>query len=391
MNSVAIICEYNPFHTGHAYHIGEARRLSGADNVLGIMSGFFVQRAEPAVFLPQTRAAMAIRSGMDAIIELPVAYSVASAQRFAEGAINVLSGIPSVKYVAMGVEDDPNILQRLTQIQCEQSPAFCAALHRYLESGLAYPAALTKATLDNVKDSPQHLCEIALRKPNNILAIEYLKALKKAQSDIRPIFIPRRGNGYNDTSDTGEYISATAARILIYEREFEKLRRYIPQDSFILIENEFENQKQIKDNFELLMAFALRQNDLSTAPDCSEGLDIKLSKVAKESQSLDEIISKCVSKRYTASRLKRIALQSLIGITKKHTDIQGMGRLIALSEKRKDLMHRLPNVAKRNSDYAAYLKGAKELAELDDRAADIYALITKRSGNLFWNRKPEII
>ena len=117
MSAVAIVCEYNPFHTGHAYHIAESKAICGAETVIGVMSGFFVQRAEPAFITPSVRAKAAVMNGMDCVIQLPTLFSCAAGNVFAEGAVRIISRIPEIKYLAMGTESDGNILREVAEIQ----------------------------------------------------------------------------------------------------------------------------------------------------------------------------------------------------------------------------------------------------------------------------------
>ena len=387
MASVAIICEYNPFHTGHAYHIRQTKKACDADTVIGIMSGCFVQRAEPAVLCPETRATAAIYSGMDCVVELPTVFSCAAGNTFARGAIKIISDIPSIKYLSLGAEDDGEILQRIAKAQSNESDDYKNKLQEYLSRGLPYAVAVTQATKYVLTDMEN--CTDILSKPNNILAIEYLKAIFSMSLDIKPIFVKRRGNGYNDDSENGEYISATAARKLIRQNSFEVLKPYIAEDSFEAFVNELQKHPVNRAAYNALTINALRTFDISSCLDAAEGLEHKLKESAEKYCSLDEIFADCKSKRYTMSRIKRICLQALLGITEKTMSAanDARGRLIALKNTRKDILKSLTGVAIKNTDYARFGADAQTIADSDGIAGGLYSLITARNGNSFWDRK----
>ena len=389
MNAVAIVCEYNPLHTGHVYHMREAKKACNANTVIGIMSGFFVQRAEPAVVSPSVRAKAAIGCGMDAVLEMPVVFSCAAGELFARGAIDCLARIRGINYLAMGVEDDPALLLRIAEIQTQENVVYRKELQRHLDNGLPYAAATTSATAAVIGEKERTQCEAALRKPNNVLAVEYVKALYRRNLSAQPVFIPRQGNGYNDTDTNGTYISATAARALLQEGDTEKLRPYIPRDCLQELRKEYETHRIRSDIYNALSVYALRTRNIAEAFDACEGIDKRLADCAKQYASLDEIITAAKSKRYTFSRIRRICLQTLLGITKEtmqHAD-GAAARLLAVKNTRKDLLRDLTGVAVRNTDYAALGNDALYVAQTDAMAGSIYALLTSRNGNLFWDRQ----
>ncbi len=392
MKAVAIICEYNPFHTGHAYHIAAAKQACDADTVIGIMSGCFVQRAEPAVVSPVVRAKAALYGGMDFVVELPVVFSCSAGSLFAEGGATIAGKIPAVKYLAMGTEDGGTALKAIAAVQAAEPPVYADTLHRCIGQGLPYAAAVTQATVAAMNGIlSARACESILKKPNNVLAIEYLKAITRHKLDITPVFIPRTGNGYNDDSTTGEYISATAARNLLASKDYATLGRYIPRNGLDELIVERENFAMKTEIYEALTVHALRTHTADDMAPCdaAEGIDGKLHKAALRYASLSDVLNACKSKRYTMSRLKRICLQTLLGITQESAKQAAFakGRLIGYRAERKNDVKHLCGVAVRNSDYAENEKTAA-LAQTDGKAGGIYSLITGRDGNLFWQRKP---
>lgn len=389
MNTVAIICEYNPFHSGHAHHIEEARQLCDADTVVGIMSGCFVQRAEPAVLPPNLRAQAAIHNGMDAVIELPALFSCAAGQLFAEGAVRILSRIPRITHLAMGVEDDGALLERIAAVQANEPPIFTETMKNELQSGKSYAAAITTATTAALNPKDKETCAAALQKPNNLLAVEYLKALRRLNVSLCPVFVPRAGNAYRDTSATGAHISASAARLLLQSGKVEQLKPYLPQSDFDAFIDEYKRHPIDESAYNALSVHALRHSDLSQAFDAGEGLDEKLRKCAAQQYSLANITAACTGKRHPLSRIRRICLQALLGITAESVSLSSdaAGRLIAVKNARKDLLRDLTSVAVQNTDYATFGPRAQRVAQIDGNAGSVWALITGRDGNAFWDRK----
>lgn len=199
MKYCAVICEYNPFHSGHAYQLDRAVKETAADGVIAVMSGPFVQRAEPAVVDEFLRAECALRNGADMVIELPVAIATAAGRDFARGAVNIVAALPDVKFLVMGCEDETHIAT-LADVQFTESESFKAVLKSALDAGASYPSAYTTATAVEAEKRgiDRNTSDIILKKPNNLLCIEYIKALKSLGSDIEPVLIKRRGSDYND-------------------------------------------------------------------------------------------------------------------------------------------------------------------------------------------------
>ena len=211
--TAGIIAEYNPFHLGHRYQMEETRKRTGADFILVVMSGNFVQRGEPAIFEKSQRARMALLCGADLVIELPVSYAAGSAEDFACGAVSLLSGLNCVDYLSFGSEEgDLEPLKEAASMLSEESPRFSSILQEKLRQGLSFPRARSLA-LEESGLSPRSLS--AASSSNNLLGIEYLKALERFSSSVQPVTIQRKGSGYHDNSmpeDDASYASASAIR-----------------------------------------------------------------------------------------------------------------------------------------------------------------------------------
>ncbi len=300
MKICAIICEYNPFHNGHLHHIQEAKRLSNADFILCLMSGNFVQRGEAAISDKYTRARHAVLAGADIVMELPTIYATSNAEFFAKGAIQLLSSIPSVTTLCFGAEcaDKQAFLQAAALLNDEPA-SVSAAIKQATNTGVSYAKARAEAWKELL---PRDL----MSSPNNILGIEYTRAIlaRTAKIDILPI--PRLGNEYNSETLNGSYASATAIRKAVQDGV--SIEKHVPayvQNDLIAAEN---------DRLEMLEKYALLQNEaqeIAKVCDCTEGLENALKKAAAKPAPLVEQLT---SARYTSSRIRRIALQNLLGI-----------------------------------------------------------------------------
>ena len=213
MKIVGLITEYNPFHNGHLYHIEESRRITGADAVIIVMSGDYIQRGAPAIMPKRLRAEMALKCGASAVFELPVCYSTWSAEYFALGAVSLLDRLGIVDAICFGSEcGDLPALKTLADILYEEPESYRTILKEHLKGGASFPAARQKALAHYT--GREQLSDL-LSDPNNILAIEYLKAIRKLNSTIEPYTIRRQGAGYHDSTLNPEYSSASAIRSLL--------------------------------------------------------------------------------------------------------------------------------------------------------------------------------
>ena len=269
MKIVGLITEYNPFHNGHLYHIHESLRITGADAALVVMSGDYVQRGTPAIMPKRLRTEMALYCGAGAVLELPVCYATGSAEFFALGAISLLDSLGIVDSVCFGSEcSDLPLLQKIAGLLVDEPEQYREILRHELKLGKSFPAARQTAVVFCTGD-PR--CADILKDPNNILGIEYLKALKKCGSSIRPYTIRRKGAGYHSSQLDGLYSSASAIRSLLAYSSSSIHTEFAGDDStelsFSDILNELGNQVP-KKCLELLSDFhkiqyPVYQNDFS--------------------------------------------------------------------------------------------------------------------------------
>lgn len=318
---LGIVCEYNPFHNGHLYHLEQSKRMTGSNYTVAIMSGNFTQRGSTSLIDKWSKAEAAINCGVDLVIELPVLYATSSAENFAEGAVKILDSLKVVDYISFGAEtSDTDILTTFADILYKEPKKYKTLLSHELGKGLSYPKARENALLMYLNDIRKYVN--VLSSPNNILGIEYIKALKKYKSNIMPISIARFESGYHDTGYTSNIASATAVRNIVKNGGFDILKRLLPAPSYGILMNNIKQGHIVPDLsvFEKQIIYNLRKMDvaeIAELPDVSEGLEFAIKKAANSCNSIVEFLNIIKSKRYTSTRIQRILLYSLLGITKK--------------------------------------------------------------------------
>lgn len=327
---LGIIAEYNPFHNGHLYHLKESKKATGAEYTVAIISGNFTQRGSTSIIDKWKKTEMALQNGVDLIIELPVLYSISSSENFAEGSIKILNSLGIINFLSFGSEtSDIKILSNFANILYDEPKEYKKILSNYLDTGLSFPKARENALLEYIKnfedvntnfDNYQNI----LSSPNNILGIEYLKALKKYKSSIKPVCIKRSIADYNssDISINTSIASATAIRELIKNKNFNTIKTVIPEKSYLILADCINSGCIIPDLncFEKEIIYVLRKmsiKEIANLPDVSEGLEFLIKKAVNSCNTLTELLNTIKSKRYTITRLQRILLYALLDISKK--------------------------------------------------------------------------
>lgn len=317
---LGIIAEYNPFHNGHLLHLEKSKKICDAQYSVCVMSGNFVQRGNTSIVNKWIRAEMALKSGVDLVLELPTVYSISSAENFAEGAIKLLNSLKIVDTISFGSENsDINVLNRISSVLHEEPKQYLEFLNSESKKGLSFPKARENAILLYLNDK-KYLN--ILNQPNNTLAIEYLKALKKYKSHISPISVKREKVFYNSNCIVDEYASATAIRNMIINEQFNDIRKVVPTSSYNLLMNEIEKGHLVIDisKFEKEILYAIRRlsaDDIKNIPEVTEGLENAIKNASNSCNNLAELINIVKSKRYTQTRIQRILLYILLNITKK--------------------------------------------------------------------------
>ncbi len=387
---LGIIAEYNPFHNGHLFHLNESKKLTGSSYTVAIMSGNFSQRGNTSIIDKWSKAKSAIECGVDLVVELPVLYSTSSAENFAEGAIKILDSLKVVDYLSFGVETaDINLLNNIATVLNEEPKEYKSLLSEELKKGLSYPKARENALMIYLNDIKKY--SNVLSSPNNILGIEYIKALKKYNSIIQPIAMPRHESGHNDLNYHGNIASSTAIRNITKNNGFDILRKLMPEPSYTNLIKNIKVGHVVPDLsvFEKEIIFNLRKMsiyDISQLPDVSEGLEFAIKNAANSCNSLVELLNIIKSKRYTQTRIQRILLYSLLGITKKDIAIskktQPYVRVLGFNEKGKYL---ISEVAKANPKLNIITsvkkftdknlnRNLKSMLEKDIWATDVYTI-----------------
>lgn len=310
MKVCGIVCEYNPFHKGHAYQIEDTRRQLGEDTcIISVMSGNFVQRGEASICSKFARGEMAVEAGVNLVIELPTVYAMASAEYFAKGAIEILKATGVCDYISFGSEcDDLNLLKE-TAFHVK-SDEFINKIKEEMKNGVSFPKARTLALEDKAMKN-------IIEKPNNILAIEYINALK--DSDIKFINVKREGAHHDSEETVGDIASASNIRNFIhFENEYKK---FLPETSASILEREIKKgMAPIKTtDFESMILYSLRKmtfDDMKKLEGSQDGLAERLYKATGKANCLEDIYTAIKTKRYTLSRIRRLVMQAFLGITK---------------------------------------------------------------------------
>ncbi len=387
---LGIIAEYNPFHNGHFYQIEEAKRQTGAEYVIAVMSGNFTQRGNTSLVNKWAKAKMAIANGVDIVLELPTVYSISSAENFAEGAIKILDSLKIVDTLCFGCETaDFATLNNVANVLYNEPKEYMAILNHELGKGLSYPKARENAILMYLNDIKRYAN--VMSGSNNILGIEYLKALKRLKSEMKPFSIERKKVYYNEERIVDEFASSTAIRKLIATEQYDDVRKVMPRNSYLILKEEIRKGNYVLDliKYEKEILYALRRmslREIEELADVTEGLENAIKKAADSCNNLMDLVNIIKTKRYTQTRIQRILLYALLGITKK--DMQNSKkvipytRVLGFNAKGKEMLSDICNINPKIqmvTSVKKYLeknnnKILKEMLEKDIFATNIYTL-----------------
>lgn len=307
MKICTAICEYNPFHNGHLYHLKHIRESYNPDLIIIFMSGNFTQRGEMAILDKHTRAIHAIKAGADAVIEIPAVFSTQTAEIFAKGGVKLINSLNGNKLLCFGAEsDDKSSFTNIAKILNNEPDNLKEEIKKNLADGDSLIRARGKG-LKKIFDIDENI----FSSPNNILGIEYTKAVQGYENiEIQPI--KRVGSSYLEEKLLSSYPSSMAIRKEISNGNIENVKEYVPEYVYDTLPKSIPSfDKEIM--FSLVKATS---NEISNTLDCAEGLENAIKKKVETATSIDEIISSINSKRYTSARIKRILLSTTLGITK---------------------------------------------------------------------------
>ncbi|MFU0823918.1 nucleotidyltransferase [Clostridium sp.] len=384
MNLTAIITEYNPLHMGHLYHIESCKKLTNCDGIICVMSGNFTQRGIPSIISKWDRAKTALNCGVDLVIELPLIYSLSSAEFFAFGAVSLLNSLGVVNNLCFGSESG-NIksIYKIASALYEEPEIFKDYLKSYLNKGLSYPAARSKA-LSHIFKKDLDIIE-TLKHPNNILAIEYCKSLIKLGSPIVPYTITRVGSSYNSLNLEKQFSSATSIRNhLKNKRNIELLMNTLPSSSYNILYTHYNNKNLVFEEsiFKYIKYKALTsKNNLENLPDVSEGIHNKLYSALSSSSSYEELINAVKSKRYTYSRISRILCQYFIGLEEYNTaELRKLpaqyARILGFNNRGREILREIKKVTS-IPIYTKLPKNLNDMLEVDIQGTKAYSILNK--------------
>ena len=314
MATIGMIAEFNPFHKGHKYIIDKAKSISGADNVIVVCSGNFVQRGEPSVYDKTFRTKAALANGVDAVFELPVYYSTASAEKFARAGVKFLTDLGCVDYLCFGCEADHiKMLPLIANILNSEPVEYQSVLKQQLADGESFPKARSIALqeyLHETKGINRNEVEITMKSPNNILAIEYIKAIKHFNSNLKPLAIKRVGADYSSLDIFDEYSSATAIRNQI--KKDKDIRFLVPQEAF-----KYYNQTKpiFMDDFDMILGNSLiGKNKFDEFLDINSELANRIQNQANNYTDIEHFTMQIDSKNYTKTGISRALLHIMLKI-----------------------------------------------------------------------------
>jgi len=400
LSVIGIVGEYNPFHFGHKHHIQETIRLMGTDcPVVCVMSGDFIQRGEAAVYSKFARAEAAVRSGADLVLELPLPWTLSSAEGFARGAVGLLGATGVVTQLSFGSEcGETAPLEQLAELML--NPLFINEVKDELkrDESISFAAARQRA-------AEKRLGELAcqLETPNNILAVEYIKAIYDQSLDIEPVTVLRFGSGHDSTAQSGPRSASEIRRALASGVD---ISASVPQTAYDIYkrEDKLGRGPVIKENLEAAMLSRLRMlppDSFEALNDAGEGLGIRLARAAHEECSVDAILAAAKSKRYALSRIRRMTMCAALGIKAEDSlGIPPYARVLAANErgcavlKEMNTKSRVPIITKPAS-VNQLDANCRRIFELCSAAHDLYALgytaQAERRGGADYRISPRIV
>lgn len=341
MKTAGIVAEYNPFHNGHAHHI-ERTRAKGAGceatHVVAVMTGNYMQRGEPALLPKRYRAAMALAGGADLVLELPLPWALGSAEQFAEGAVSLLTALGCVDAISFGSEcGDAAAL--VAAAEKMDAPRFGSLLRYHMESGISYPKARQQA-LRELAGATADL----LDSPNNVLGIEYIRALRRQGSAMEVFTVPRIGAAHESLAPVGTMASAAYLRSLVAEGRTVNTAPYLPPQSLKLLSAALEEghapaKTTLIERALLLRLRSMTKEELAQLPGVSEGLENRLYDIARKATGLEELLEQLKTKRYPRTRLQRLVWSAYAGLTAQPEGaLPPYVRVLAVNEKGKEIL-----------------------------------------------------
>ncbi len=382
MKTAVITAEYNPFHKGHRWQL-EQVRAAGASHVAVVMSPDFTQRGTPAIFPKRLRAQAALQNGADLVLELPVCYALAGAQRFAFGAVQLAAAMGCVDLLAFGAEDADlvQLRQACTALQQEEVNQ---TIRQLLPSGITFAKARERAVAAVYGEETALL----LQKPNNILAIEYLCQLEKLpDAHIQPLALGRIGNTH-DGEPVGEFASASFLRGLMLEGRWEQAQQYLPQNVWQLYRQAQQDGQfadlQLGERAVLSALRRMEQKEMAQLADLSEGLENRLYRASREACSLEQLYAAVKSKRYPLARVRRLVMNAFLRLPAQMQMLPPPYlRVLGMNERGKQILSAMKRTASLPVStslmkLARSTQAARQWAQVEAAACDQYSIFCRQ-------------
>lgn len=360
MKTIGIIAEYNPFHNGHLKHLEEIKKLEKDSLIILVLNGYFLQRGEISILTKEDKTRIALNNNIDLVVELPFIYGTQSADIFALNAIKILDSLKADQIIFGSESNDVELLDKIATIELYDQD-YQILLKKYLDLGNNYPTALAKAL--NIKEDFNH--------PNDLLGISYIKAIKTINSKIIPRTIKRTSN-YHDLESKEDVVSASNIREKIKNKK--DIDKYLPLDVIPYI-------KTLKSYFELLKYKILTEKDLSIYLTVDEGIENRLKKAVIESTSLEELIEKVKTKRYTYNKINRMLIHILIGLTKEDNFNSELSyiKVLGFNNEGKKYLNKI----KKESKIPITINRESLIYDYEMKASYIYDLLTNQNTSNF--------
>ena len=382
MKTAVITAEYNPFHKGHRWQL-EQVRAAGASHVAVVMSPDFTQRGTPAIFPKRLRAQAALQNGADLVLELPVCYALAGAQRFAFGAVQLAAAMGCVDLLAFGAEDADlvQLRQACTALQQEEVNQ---TIRQLLPSGITFAKARERAVAAGYGEET----DLLLQKPNNILAIEYLCQLEKLpDAHIQPLALGRIGNTH-DGEPVGEFASASFLRGLMLEGRWEQAQQYLPQNVWQLYRQAQQDGQfadlQLGERAVLSALRRMEQKEMAQLADLSEGLENRLYRASREACSLEQLYAAVKSKRYPLARVRRLVMNAFLQLPAQMQMLPPPYlRVLGMNERGKQILSAMKKTASLPVStslmkLARSTQAARQWAQVEAAACDQYSIFCRQ-------------
>ena len=361
--NIGIICEYNPFHNGHLYHINKVKEMYKDCNIILVMSSSFLQRGDASLIDKWDKTSIALEYGVDIVIELPFVFSTQSADTFARGAIQILKNM-NVDAIVFGSEiNDIEILSKIANVQNEDS--FNISVQKYMSDGVNYPTAISRT----IKD----MLNIKIDTPNDLLAVSYIKEINRQNTNIKPICI-KRTNDFHDKKLNDTITSATSIRNAL--RNNVDIKQYVPEICYNYLQKELYYTEEY---FDLLKYKILSASDLSIYQTVDEGIGSRIKKMILNSNSLDELIENVKTKRYTHNKIKRMLIHILCGFTKKQALKMKNSeyiRILGFNENGRIYLNKVKKTSKLPI-ITGYSNIKSDILDLELKVSQIYYLVSK--------------